>query len=166
VPGQSLRFGRGTLYRYIVEVERGLAIDGQRFAATVERILGDPRGWTAGGAVALQRVRSGPVAFRVTLASPTTTDRLCAPLDTDGIYSCEAGGRVVLNAWRWLRGARAYRTDLAAYRTYLVNHEVGHALGHGHASCPALGAPAPVMVQQTITTEGCHANPWPLPREH
>jgi hypothetical protein len=44
----------------------------------------------------------------------------------------------------------------------MVNHEVGHVLGRGHAFCPAAGAPAPVMVQQTKGVAPCRPNPWPL----
>ena len=105
---------------------------------------------------------SGPVAFRVTLASPGLTDYLCAPLLTNGIFSCAQGGRAVLNADRWRHGAAAYGADLRRYRIYMVNHEVGHLLGRGHASCPAGGARAPVMMQQTKGVAPCRANPWPL----
>ena len=60
------------------------------------------------------------------------------------------GGDVVLNAWRWHEGATAYAGDLASYRIYMVNHEVGHALGNGHQPCPGPGQLAPVMQQQTL----------------
>ena len=97
------------------------------------------------------------------LASPDTTDRLCRPLNTAGRYSCANGGMAVINAMRWLRGAPAYGNDLAGYRRYVVNHEVGHVLGRGHQQCPARGALAPVMVQQTKGVGACRPNPWPYP---
>ncbi len=50
------------------------------------------------------------------------------------------------------RGAMSYDGDLDAYRAYAVNHEVGHALGNRHQPCPANGAPAPVMMQQSWST--------------
>jgi Protein of unknown function (DUF3152) len=148
-----------------VEVERGLPVDRARFARFVESILFDRRGWAASGGFALQRVDSGAPTFRVALTSPDTTDRLCAPLDTAGIYSCHNEGRAVLNYWRWTHGADAYGDHLIAYRTYMVNHEVGHALGHGHAFCTEEGAPAPVMMQQSKGVGACKPHPWPLPSE-
>ncbi|MEP7333809.1 MAG: DUF3152 domain-containing protein, partial [Terracoccus sp.] len=52
-------------------------------------------------------------------------------------------------------------TDVASYRIYLVNHEVGHGIGHGHLQCAGKGTPAPVMMQQTYGLDGCTAWPWP-----
>ena len=75
--------------------------------------------------------------------------------------SCWNRGRSVLNLQRWLRGAAAYATDLAAYRVYLINHEVGHGLGHAHTNCAGAGRPAGIMVQQTLGLGGCTAWPWP-----
>jgi hypothetical protein len=74
----------------------------------------------------------------------------------------------VLNDSRWVRGDAAYIADLASYRTYMINHETGHAIGHLHAHECLAGGLAPVMMQQTIgllTTSGqiCQANPWPFP---
>ncbi len=161
-PGGAPVSGGTGATTYTVEVERGLPFAPRAVAREVDRTLGDPRGWSADGDHALARVpRDGDL--RVVLASPRTADRLCAPLLTRGRLSCRNGDTVVLNAWRWLHGADTYRGDRAGYRRYLVNHEVGHALGHAHVGCPAPGEPAPVMVQQTKGLEGCRRNPWPVP---
>ena len=162
VPGRGERVGRGDLRTYAVEVEGGLGIDQGAFARAVEQTLADPRSWTAGGRRALQRVDTD-ADVRVALASPQTVDRLCAPLRTNGRYSCANGDRAVLNTDRWMTGAAAYTGRLEEYRHYLVNHEVGHVLGFGHATCPAAGAVAPVMLQQTIGLGGCLPGPWPHP---
>ena len=152
--------GHGELVTYSVEVEGGLQINADALARTVDQVLNDPRGWTAVSARSLQRVSTNPT-FRIRLATPRTTDRLCSPLDTGGRLSCRNGANVVLNAWRWINGANAYSGDVADYRKYMINHEFGHALGNSHRSCPAAGAPAPVMVQQTKGLGGCTPNPWP-----
>jgi hypothetical protein len=165
VPGTTAPSGPGPVQAYAVEIERGIGVSPARFAATVEETLARDRGWTTPRARAFRRVEGTGPAFRVTLASPRTTDRLCAPLSTNGRYSCFNAGRAVLNSRRWLRGAPAYRGRLADYRRYMVNHEVGHALGFGHAPCRRRGARAPVMLQQTKGVDGCRPNPWPLPSE-
>jgi hypothetical protein len=161
VPGGSERSGRGPLRTYRVQVEGGLGIDEADFAAQVDRTLADERSWGAGGRLSFRRVDDASADFSVVLASPDTTDRLCLPLDTGGIYSCGVGDTAVINEMRWLEGADAYEGQLPAYRQYVVNHEVGHVLGHHHEQCPGRGQPAPVMVQQTKGVGSCVAQPWP-----
>ena len=161
--GGTRRSGTGPLKRYDVRVEQGLGVSAADFAAEVDRTLADPRSWGADARMSFRRVASGPVDFRVVLASPDTTDRLCRPLSTGGIYSCGNGDTAVINSMRWLRGADAYRGALPEYRQYVVNHEVGHTLGHGHATCPGRGEDAPVMMQQTKGVGACRAVPWPYP---
>lgn len=161
-PGSGEQVGTGELVRYSVEVEGGVPLDPVEVAAVVESVLGDPRSWTGQGRWALQRTDTGP-DVRIRVASPDTTDALCAPLRTNGEVSCRNGPDVVLNALRWTRGAASWGADVDGYRQYLVNHELGHFLGNGHVRCPAAGEPAPVMLQQTIGLQGCAPNAWPYP---
>ncbi len=165
VPAEDSSTGPAGGLGFAVEVEKGIAMDRAAFGREVERTLLDRRGWTAGGAYSLRRADAEEASFQVTLASPDTTDRLCAPLATNGTYSCHQNGRAVLNVERWARGAEAYGRDLARYRQYMVNHEVGHALGKSHRECPGEGTRAPVMVQQTKGVAPCAPNPWPLESE-
>lgn len=149
---------------YGLQIEEGLPVDAGEVAAVVSGALEDDRGWQTRDDLDFVPVAAGAAQaadFMVILASPGLTDRLCAPLRTNGRFSCGRDRRAVLNAWRWEHGAAAYGDNLGQYRTYLVNHEVGHLLGHPHRGCPGPGRPAPVMVQQTISLDGCAPNPWP-----
>ncbi|MFI6538246.1 DUF3152 domain-containing protein [Nonomuraea sp. NPDC050547] len=152
------RPGRAPVVRYMVEVERGLPFHPGDFAEAVHHTLNDPRGWGR-----FQRVAHGPVRLSVALTSPRLTDHLCLPLNTGGDLSCWDGHRSVINAVRWARGVPQYHGDLARYRHYVINHEVGHGLGHSHRPCPGRGRLAPVMLQQSKSLDGCRPNPWPRP---
>ncbi len=162
-PGGSGRVGKGTPLRYRVEVERGITISPEDVAAQVERTLADPRGWTADGHSAFQRVSSGPTDFRVRLATPATVDKICAEggLDTGGKVNCSVNHNVMVNLRRWVLATEFYPKDVVGYRSLIINHEVGHFLGHGHVTCPGEGQPAPAMMQQIKGLLGCVPNVWP-----
>ncbi len=137
-------------------------------AAAVEATLGDPRSWGHDGRMSVQRVGAAEVAagaydFRVSLVSPGSMETWCPGVGTGGYTSCRYGERAVINLARWATAVPHYDGDIATYRQYVVNHEVGHALGNGHQDCPGAGAVAPVMQQQTLGLDGCVRNAWPYP---
>ena len=174
VPGQDKAPGKGEVLRYRVDVEKGLPLDGALFAEAVHKTLNDDRSWGHGGTRTFERVSSGRPDFVITLASPGTTAVWCqkSGLDTtEDNVSCDSASteRVMINAYRWAQGARTFGDDkMHEYRQMLINHEVGHRLGHNHETCTEQGALAPVMMQQTkfLATDGvtCRPNAWPFPK--
>ncbi|MCX4527927.1 DUF3152 domain-containing protein [Streptomyces sp. NBC_01551] len=173
VPGLAKAPGKGRLVRYRVDVEQGLGLDPQLFAEAVQRTLNDDRSWAHKGAMTFERVSSGKADFVITLASPGTTGVWCAKSDLDTVaenVSCDSASteRVMINAFRWAQGSTTYGAgEMFAYRQMLINHEVGHRLGHGHVNCQTPGALAPIMQQQTKSLDiggiRCKANPWVFP---
>lgn len=161
VSREQLRARHGIGYRILIEV--GLEAELPEWVTTVGTVLADPRGWAPGGRPLL------PVAdherITVLLARPRTVDRLCKPLRTKGEYSCGRNARASLNLTRWREGIDAWGEDIAGYRVYMVNHEVGHLLGMPHRPCPGEGEPAPVMLQQSFGLDGCEARGWPSAEE-
>jgi hypothetical protein len=168
VDGSSEVMGKGPLRRFAVEVENGIDVDAQAFAEAVEKTLGDSRSWGHAGRMSFQRVGRSAVAagnydFKVSLISPGSMERYCPGVGTGGYTSCRYGERAVINLARWATAVPDYEGDIATYRLYVVNHEVGHVLGHGHEPCPGRGRQAPVMQQQTLGLKGCTKNAWPYP---
>ncbi|MER5947052.1 DUF3152 domain-containing protein [Streptomyces sp. NPDC001904] len=169
--------GRGQKFRYRVDVEKGLGLDGALFAKAVQKTLNDKRSWAHDNARTFERISSGKPDFVITLASPGTTADWCAKsgLDTtEDNVSCDSAAteRVMINAYRWAQGSKTYDhvlhgSAIHPYRQMLINHEVGHRLGYNHVTCSQDGALAPVMQQQTkfLTFDGitCKPNPWAYP---
>ncbi|MDG5804478.1 DUF3152 domain-containing protein [Streptomyces ossamyceticus] len=162
-PGSGPKVGDGKVLRYRVEVEKGLSLSAADVAEEVERILGDPRGWTADGDSAFQRVSGGATDFVVKVATPGTVDDICGAygLNTRGEVNCNVDDNVMVNLKRWELATPVYADDVTAYRALIINHEVGHFLGEGHVGCPGRGKPAPAMMQQIKGMKGCVPNVWP-----
>lgn len=132
------------------------------FAAKIESVYSDPRGWSLDGRVLFQQVPAGG-DFTIWLAAPSRMASFGA--DCSAMWDCRAGSDVVINASRWQTGSPYWHGALDDYRSMIVNHETGHWLGLDHDACAVAGSPAPVMMQQSKGTGACSPNPWPLARE-
>ncbi|MFM9034360.1 MAG: DUF3152 domain-containing protein [Mycobacterium sp.] len=195
VPGTTPKVGEGTAktFTYTVEVEDGIDTSSfggdEGFARMVTETLGNPKSWTHNPQFAFQRLDAPDAKpdFRVSLTSPATIREGCGyeiELETscyNPIYGPDAEPRVFINLARWVRGAVPFQGDIGSYRQYLINHEVGHAIGYtSHEPCDRTGALAPIMMQQTFSTSDndaarfdpgsvrpdgktCRFNPWPYP---
>ena len=193
VPGTTPQSGQGTakVFRYTVEVENGIdpsMFGGDNaFAQMVDQTLSNPKGWTHNPQFAFIRIDNGKPDFRISLVSPVTVREGCGyefRLETscyNPVYGADRQARVFINEARWVRGAVPFEGDVGSYRQYVINHEVGHAIGYvRHEPCDKQGGLAPVMMQQTFSTSNddaakfdpdyvkadgktCRYNPWPYP---
>lgn len=190
VPGTSAQVGEGSdhVYTYTVDIENGVDTVGyggdEAYARMVDETLANPKSWIKDAKVGFVRVDTPDADFHITLTSQMTVRDNCG-YDIQVETSCYNADikRVVLNEPRWVRGAVSYQGDIGSYRQYMVNHEVGHAIGYAqHQGCESPNGLAPVMMQQTFGTTNaalakmdphgvvqdnglsCTPNPWPYPR--
>jgi hypothetical protein len=193
VPGNTSQVGQGTakVFKYTVEIENGMdpnTFGGDAaFAEMVDQTLANPKSWVHNPQFAFVRIDNGKPDFRISLSSPMTVREGCGyefPLETscyNPSYALDAQPRVLVNEARWVRGAVPFQGDVGSYRQYVINHEVGHAIGYlRHEPCDKPGGLAPIMMQQTFSTadddaakfdpewvkpdgKTCRFNPWPYP---
>lgn len=155
-----------TQYTYCIAGKGNVGVlDG--FANAVYRVLNDPRGWPRAGATFVKG-DGDACNFTVVLSEAKymqTFDSGCS-----AEYSCRVGDNVIINLDRWNGGIGNWMEaggNLARYRTMVINHEVGHALGHidNETTCAGAGKPAPLMQEQSMHLDGCTVNEWPLDDE-
>ncbi|GIJ75848.1 Protein of unknown function [Micromonospora phaseoli] len=161
----------GAVQRYRVAVESGSGVKVGEFGLAVRAALAGPGSWVDSGRLRLRQVTADSrFDFTVYLVTAGTAARMCAAGNVDiriggqPYTSCRAPGKVIINLDRWRLSVPHFveaEVPLSVYRTYVINHEVGHQLGNRHERCPRRGEPAPVMMQQTLFLKGCVANPWP-----
>lgn len=155
---------RKVVVTYRVETRGNTEVDQEGFAQTANETLKDARGWSRMG-IDFQRVQEGG---QFTLVLSEASQMTSFSSGCDRVYSCRAGQYVIINQDRWLGATDSWNAaggSLRDYRHMVINHEVGHWLGHDHAYCGGPGQPAPVMQQQSINLQGCSFNPWPLDSE-
>lgn len=154
----------GHVIGYTISTKGATSSNLVEFSQQVNQTLNDGRGWAQLG-VSFQEVASGG-SFNLILSEAVLVPSFSSACDTE--WSCRVGKSVIINDNRWGGASAAWNAaggSLRDYRHMVVNHEVGHWLGHGHLGCTGVGQPAPVMQQQSISFEGCAFNPWPLASE-
>ena len=151
-----------TKFNYGIRIEPSLGLDPLCIKNLLFLILNNDLGWTNVAEKSFQLTSAEESDYVYIFASPNKTDELCAPIETNSIYSCRNENNIVLNFFRWQEGAVDFKNDMETYRIYLINHETGHILGWGHVGCPKEGAVAPVMMQQSKGTDGCVPYGWPV----
>jgi vancomycin resistance protein YoaR len=153
----------GITYSYCVQMKGVDASFQPGFASEVARVYADARGWSLGGEINFVQVAAG-CTFTVWLSAaslvPSFDEAACSDY-----YSCTVGRNVIINFDRWQGATPPWTLGITNYHSMVVNHETGHWLGLGHRYCPGPGQLAPVMQQQSISLQGCTANPWPTEPE-
>lgn len=146
-----------------VATRGAIKADASEFASVVENTLTDSRGWIRAG-VKFKKVASGG-KLHVILASGAEIDKYNG---CSAELSCTVFPLVLINDTRWLKATDSYDNaglSLSSYRQMVINHEVGHYLGHDHVTACGAGGLAPVMLQQSTGLRGCKGNSWPLDNE-
>lgn len=157
--GQHLRSVRRTV-TYRVTTKGSISASLSAFKRLAQETYDDPRGWPAMG-IRFKRVSTGG-DFTLVLSQASKVPSFSSACSTT--YSCRVGRYVIINQTRWQKATSAWNDrggSLRNYRHMVVNHETGHWLGKGHASCGGKGELAPVMQQQSKGLHGCRINPWP-----
>lgn len=156
-------------YTYCI-ASKGEVGDLTEFADTVYSTLNDPRGWPRAGATFRETDGSDPNACSMTLTLAAPDQMTSFSTECSDEYSCRVGNDVIINIDRWNNATEGWLQaggTVERYRTMVINHEVGHRLGHldNELTCPAVDQPAPLMQQQSMDLLGCTPNEWPLDEE-
>jgi hypothetical protein len=164
VAAQAKKAAVSRVVTYDVATKGAIVANFAEFRTQANATLNDGRGWSRLG-VSFQEVASGG-DFTLVLSEASQMTSFSSGCGVD--YSCRAGRYVIINQDRWQGATPSWNNaggSLRDYRHMVVNHETGHWLGHGHASCTAAGQPAQVMQQQSIDLQGCAFNAWPTASE-
>lgn len=141
---------------------RGTVESLDEFALIVRQTMADSQGWSRLGVSWRQVESGGDVTFFLVQSSQMMSfGPECSPGS-----NCTVGRAMAINQALWKSAPNAWKKaggDQAEYHTYAINHEAGHWLGHGNATCTTKQL-APVM-QPAESIGTCQPNAWPLSRE-
>lgn len=160
----------GVKYVYYKTLTWGTVLaDFEDFRNKVAETLNDSRGWVRGNFKFVE-VSEGQ-DLNIVLSDAASLDGYNGYCSST--LSCTSGyNEVIINDERWREGTDvttgAGMMSLRDYQNMVVNHEVGHWLGHYQhtEACSIDGGVAPIMLQQSTGLRNCGAfNPWPLDEE-
>jgi len=136
-------------------------------AKFVDEILNDPRSWGKLFKRVLQPSGSKPFIFVTIMFQNDINLKFKDYPHLKGLSVCDSRNKNLIKIyinfenWNSVPKQSGYK-HLLGYRTYLILHEFGHALGKEHEDCPGKGMLAPTMMQQTLGSKMCHPDPWPV----
>lgn len=157
---------------YTITVDDNTKCSSTSFIKIVDSILSDPRTWSKYTFINTSNVSKSNLpkkldennSFKIILCVPEIIKKEC---NFHGLSCTNMRTKIVyINSNRWKRGAKKSGYSLKDYRIYLINHEVGHVLGHLHKKCNGKGKKIPVMNQATKGIGTCKPNIWPLHDEN
>mgnify|MGYP001010769616 CR=1 FL=1 len=138
----------------------GFAKDEKLF---IDNVMQDPRGWVGlGYSFTMLARRKNTDVIILKRSNKQIHDRF-PRIDLLGLSVTNLAvtpTEIWINNNNWVHKPKDFIGDMKLYREYIIQHEMGHAIGYKHDK-PLQGKKCPVMYQQTRGTLNlCEANPW------
>ena len=149
-----------THFNYTIQFHKNLKIEKDSCIQKIISVLNDSRGWKNKGYTFKYSKKINSPDFFIIFTSPNWISNFC---NLPGLSCTDLRTNIIyINIENWRNGSKLSLLDTSNYRTYIINHEVGHILGKKHIQCPSFNSKVPVMTQQTLGIGKCLPNPWPL----
>ncbi len=175
---------------YSIAVAKNIDFAAEEFKNIVQYILQHNKGWKSYGydfeycenskeskTLKNSKNETPKKHVHITLCNPEDVKKACGT-STLSCYD-PSTDKIYINYRNWNGGSKS-DLSTADYRIYVINHEMGHALGFEHTKCPALvdaakycslasnlgTNSASIMQQMSKGPEHiapCKSNMWPLP---
>jgi len=147
---------------YKTRVESTLNYDKDKFNQEVKAILDDPKGWIKLGYTFEESEKDGALLIQL-----TSKETISKTFDDTLSYYDVRNHLICINYNNWMGNSKS-SLSLNDYKTYVINHEVGHALGYNHPKCHCEGEKGSVMMQMSKGPNfiyPCKENSLPLDNE-